>query len=622
MGVNLVELGNMRGGKIKKAVIFFGLALVLFFGLMAPVVFGQPSNRMTLSDLELKKEIGQMIMVGFRGTTAVSGSDIYNAIKEVGVGGVSLSDYDVPSKSYPRNIANPAQTKKLIADLKKYSTIPLFVGVDAEGGNVNRLKPQYGFLPIMSPAAMGFDKTGKTVDVESTKLANELSWLGFNMNFAPVVDVNINPKNPIIGALGRSFSADYQAVINNASVFIANHLKNNIITVEKHFPGQGSAASDDHLGSTDVTNTYKKEELIPYRKLNDQGKLNAVMSAHIINKNVDAKNPATLSSAFLQDILRKQIGFKGVVISDDMQMGAITGGYTFEQSIVAAINAGCDVVYFFNNSPAGYDAKIAYKVRDAIFYAVRRGQIKEVRITESYNRIIALKKQFKIISPDQLLIIGSKNQLAPAMTKKFELLGVPDGIDLASALANANYAAKFSGIRPAFLLGIFQEELSLEKTDMCYLADFATGDGVKVETGQAKPKTMNPKRDVPGFLTICKELGKDPKATPVTCAMSFGWGGAMGPADFIPSTWLRYRPRIEKITEQAADPWNIRDAFLAASLYLGDSGAAAKTRAGEWRAAMIYFSGTPDSKYTWYADGTLAHAAQIQSNIQAMDNGN
>lgn len=557
-----------------------------------------------------------MIMVGFRGTAAGVNSDIYNAIKDVGVGGVSLSDYDVPSQSFPRNIVSPGQTKQLIADLKKYSGTPLFVAVDAEGGSVNRLKPQYGFLPIDSPAQMGADKTLKTTDTESAKIADQLKGLGFNMNFAPVVDINVNPKNPIIGALGRSFSADSQAVYDNARVFIANHVKDNIVTVEKHFPGQGSATGDSHLGAVDVTNTYKEEELDPYQKLNDVGLLNAVMSAHIINKHIDAKNPATLSSAFLQGILRQQVGFKGVIISDDMQMGAIAGNYSFGDSIAKAINAGVDIVYFFNNSAVGYDPKIAYKVRDSIFGAVKSGKIKESRITESYNRIIALKKQFKIIDASQVSA-ASVVASAPATNESFELLGVSNSIDFATALADAGYASKFSGIRPAFLLGILREELSLEKTDLCYLANFKTGQGVKAATGESKPRTMNPVRDVPGFLTITKELGKDPAKTLVTCPMSFGWGGAMGPADFIPSTWMQYRGRIEKITGVAADPWNIRDAFLAASLYLGNAGAAAQTRAGEWRAAMIYFSGTPSSKYTWYADGALLFADQIQSDIQA-----
>ena|GEM_PF-64334 len=607
--------------KAKKIGLFFTVVTVIAFGLFIPRLDRQMARAANtgpsgLSDDQLKIQIGQMIMIGFRGTTALPASDIYNAIKDVEVGGVSLSDYDVPSKSYPRNIKDHDQAKQLIADLKKYSQVPPFVAVDAEGGNINRLKPQSGFLPVASEAAMGADITTKTTDIESAKIAGELKELGFNMNFAPVIDVNINPKNPIIGALGRSFSGDYRAVIDNARVFIANHKKNGIINVEKHFPGQGSAKSDDHLGVSDVTNTYKKEELIPYQKLNDAGMLDAVMTAHIINRNVDAKNPATLSAAFLQDILRKQVGFDGVIISDDLQMGAIAGGYSFAGSITQAINAGCDVVYFFNNSGT-YDPKIAYRVRDAILAAVKSGQIKESRITESYNRIIKLKKQYNIITASQ--DAGVPSPAAQIKAKPFELLAVDKNIDFAGALDIADYASKASGIRSAFLLGILQEELALEKADMCYLTNPRTGAGVEANSGLLKPWTMNPGRDVSDFLAINKELGRNWTKTPVTCPMSFGWGGAMGPADFIPSTWMKYRVRIKKITGEPADPWNVRDAFLAASLYLGDSGAASKTQNGERRAAMIYFSGSASSSYTWYADGAQAHASKVQADIDQIN---
>ena len=348
------------------------------------------------TDEELKTEIGQMIMIGFRGTEATEDSDIYKTIKDVKVGGVVLFDYDVPDKSYPRNIVSPEQTKKLISDIQNYSDTPLFVAVDAEGGIVDRLNPKYGFSQVVSEQKMGQDKTLDMVKVESEKLAEELKKAGFNMNMAPVVDLNINPKNPVIGALGRSFSSSSDVVVNNAEVFIKNHLADGIITVEKHFPGQGSATTDSHIGVVDVTDTYNKDELSPYAKLNEDGLLNAVMVAHVINKNVDKNYPATMSSAFIDGELRKQVGFNGVVISDDMQMAAITKNYDFGDSIIKFINAGGDMVSVLNNSPNGYDEQLAYKVRDIIFNAVKDKKIDEKRITESYNRIISLKNKFKI----------------------------------------------------------------------------------------------------------------------------------------------------------------------------------------------------------------------------------
>lgn len=564
-----------------------------------------------LTDQDLKEEIGQMIMIGFRGTEAPENSDIYKIIKDVKIGGVVLSDYDVPSKGFSRNIINPEQTKKLISDIQKYSVSPLFVAVDAEGGNINRLKQRYGFLPIISPEEMGKDKTFKTTEKESIKLAEELKGLGFNMNLAPVVDVNINPENPIIGALGRSFSSDSEEVVNQARVFIKSHLKNNIITVAKHFPGQGSAKEDSHLGIADVTDTYKKEELSPYQKLNDEGLLSAVMTAHIMDKKIDNNYPATLSAAFLQDVLRNQIGFKGVIISDDMQMAAIDSNYKLDEAIIMAVNAGCDIVFIFNNSSGGYDEKIAYEARDIIFNAVKDNKIEEKRITESYNRILGLKKQFEIIqpSPDEI------------RTRNFELIGAPNVLTFGEALDIAKYVAGITGVRPALLLAVSQEELTLEKSDMCYMRNFDTGEGIRIVDGKVLLKTMKPERDVSDFLKITQELGRDPLKTPITCPMSFGWGGAMGPADFIPSTWMRYKDQIEKITGKSADPWNIRDAFLAMGLYLSDSGASSKTRDGEWKSLMIYFSNLDpkNSPYSWYADDVLVIADKLETDIQTIE---
>jgi beta-N-acetylhexosaminidase len=149
----------------------------------------------------------------------------------------------------------------------------------------------------------------------------------------------------------------------------------------------------------DITNTYKDEELIPYQKLNADGLLDAVMVAHVINKNIDPEYPASMSSAFLQEILRNKIGFQGVIISDDLQMSAISDNYSLEDSVIKAINAGCDIVSVLNNSKAAYDENLAYKVRDIIFNAVKDKKISEERIEESYNRVIKLKNKFRIIIP-------------------------------------------------------------------------------------------------------------------------------------------------------------------------------------------------------------------------------
>lgn len=203
--------------------------------------------------------------------------------------------------------------------------------------------------------------------------------------------------------------------------------------------------------------------------------------------------------------------------------------------------------------------------------------------------------------------------------RNFKLLGEPNPLAFSEAIDIANWVATVTNIRPAFLLSIFQEELKLEEFDLCYLTNFNTGEGIRVSDGKKLTRVMKPDRDIQPFLNITKEFGKNPSKTLITCPMSFGWGGAMGPADFIPSTWIQYEGKIEKITGKPADPWNIQDAFLAAGLYLSDSGAKTKTQKGEWNAAMIYFSGSADSPYTWYADGAMTIANEIQVDIDAIE---
>jgi len=346
---------------------------------------------------ELKEQIGQMIMVGFRGTEISEDSYIVEVIRSLKIGGVILFDFDVPSKSFPRNILNPKQTKKLISDIQSYSSIPLFVAIDVEGGEIDRLKSKYGFSEFLSPEKLGkigdYEFTGK----EALKLSQELKNLGFNMNFAPVVDVNINPNNPVIGVLGRSFSSKPQEVTLHAQAFIEAHNQNNIIAVVKHFPGHGSSLEDSHFGIVDVTETYEKEEIIPYKLLQKKGLLNAVMTAHIFNRSIDKDYPATLSHNFLNNILREEINFEGVIISDDMQMEAIASYYGIEDATVRAINSGCDILLFSNNSQAEFDEELSYKVQEIIYEAVESGRISEERIVEASNRIYELKRHFEII---------------------------------------------------------------------------------------------------------------------------------------------------------------------------------------------------------------------------------
>ena len=352
----------------------------------------------SLRDEELKRKIGQMIIIGFRGIGVNKDSEIVKAIQDLNVGGIVLYDYDVPSHSFPRNIIDPQQTKKLISNLQKYAPTPLFIAIDAEGGKINRLKSEYGFLSILSPKELGRIDKEEITRQEAEKLAKELVELGFNINFAPVVDLEINPKNPIIAKLERSFSNDPQKVIRHARIFTETFKDYNIIPVIKHFPGHGSSAEDSHLGMVDVTQTWRQEELLPYRVFVREKIIDAVMTAHIFNREIDDKYPATISEKFLKDLLRKEISFEGVIISDDLQMNAIAKHFGLEEAIIQAINAGADILLLSNNSSSGYDKDLAYKVHQIIFNAIKEGKIPMERILESTSRIQSLKQKYNIIS--------------------------------------------------------------------------------------------------------------------------------------------------------------------------------------------------------------------------------
>lgn len=365
----------------KKITVILLSALIIFF----PRPIQQEENN------DLKQKIGQMLIVGFRGTEVSEDSEIIKQINEYNLGGVILFDWDVPGQQFPRNIISPEQTKKLVADLKSLTSPFLFVAIDAEGGAVNRLKEKYGFINIPSAEEMGKESPEK-VKENALILGEELADLGINIDFAPVVDVNLNPNNPIIGKLGRSFSADPEKVALYASKFIEGLKEKNIIPVIKHFPGQGSATADSHLGIVDTTETFQSKELIPYQKLIGQGYSDIIMTAHIINKSIDPNYPATLSPLFIEKILRKELGFKGVVVSDDMNMGAIANNYGFEESLIKAIQAGCDLLIISNNGTE-YNENLPQQAVEAIFKAVQKGELSEERINQADKRIQELKQK-------------------------------------------------------------------------------------------------------------------------------------------------------------------------------------------------------------------------------------
>ena len=337
----------------------------------------------------LRQKAAQMLMVGFRDTAITAESEVAQWLRDYQIGGVILFEYDGPSKSRPRNVTSKQQLKTLIDSLHHFSPTPLFVAVDEEGGNVSRLKPRYGFESTVTPQYLGTLDNEDSTRFYARRIAQTCRNLGINVNFAPSVDVNVNPDCPIIGKIGRSFSADAEVVARNARWFIDEHNNAGVLCAIKHFPGHGSSVSDTHLGLADVTQTWQDIELQPYKLLLCDSLSTAVMTSHIFNRNIDSVYPATLSSATLS-ILRNSIQFKGLVFSDDMMMKAISKFYVHEDAIRLAINAGVDVLIFSNNIDT-YNPDIVKDAIDIIVRLVGEGKISEMRIDEAYQRIVDAK---------------------------------------------------------------------------------------------------------------------------------------------------------------------------------------------------------------------------------------
>ena len=333
-------------------------------------------------------KIGQMIMLGLPGNAADTSSNFYKDIKDGKVGGISIYEVHLTATNTAENLTAMIKTYQAAAP------IPLFTAITQEGGQVNRLKTKYGFPPTVSAQYLGELDNLDSTKYYADNTAFTLSRLGINLDFAPVVDVYM-PTNPVLGARERTFSNDPQKIIKHAEQVILSHNYFKVNTALKHFPGHGSSTEDSHLGITDVTGTWKEEELLPYKELMKKGLVKAVMTAHIVNENLDvAKLPATLSEKMINDLLRKKLGFDAVVFADDMQMKAISNEYELKDAIEKTINAGVDVLLFSGNI-TDKERVTGSALVNMILQLIKDGKISEQRINESYKRIIRMKVERK-----------------------------------------------------------------------------------------------------------------------------------------------------------------------------------------------------------------------------------
>jgi beta-N-acetylhexosaminidase len=329
---------------------------------------------------------GQMIIVGFQGDDA-SDKSVKAIAAEIAAGDLGGVMYLKP------NVKSLKAVKAMNAAFRAASpTLPPFITLDQEGGAVERLTSAVGFEELPNAETVAANDTPAQAEALYAGMARQVADLGFTVNFGPVTDLNVNPKNQIIAKYGRAFGKSADVVAAYDQAFVEAHHAAGLLTALKHFPGHGSSTDDSHAGFVDITKTWRPAELDPYRALFADGYADFVMVGHLYNGNGDndgSKLPASLSSYWIDGQLRGALGFTGVVISDDLEMGAIRKLYNLHDTVVQAVKAGVDVLLFSNT--AKYSPDLADNVRAILVAEAAADAAFRARIEASYARIVALK---------------------------------------------------------------------------------------------------------------------------------------------------------------------------------------------------------------------------------------
>jgi beta-N-acetylhexosaminidase len=340
----------------------------------------------------LDVELGQLLLVGFHGTAADADGEPARLVCAARVGGVLL---------FGRNVVDAAQVRALTTRLRELArgcgNGPLLVAADAEGGRVMRLSPTAGFTPTLSHEDLGDVNDLTLTELEARRIGRMVRDVGITWDLAPVVDVGYNPANPVIVATGRSFGASPVLVAEHARAYLRGLRAAGVLGTLKHFPGHGSSFADSHLGFVDVSDTANAAaELWPYRALLADGLVDSVMTAHVFNRWLDERHPATLSRRTIQGLLRGELGFDGPVVSDDLRMGAIEQHYGLERAAVLAVQAGVDVLLVADDRlPDGRSATTT--VLAALRRALAERRLGPDRVEEAVRRVRGLKAR---LGPD------------------------------------------------------------------------------------------------------------------------------------------------------------------------------------------------------------------------------
>lgn len=338
----------------------------------------------------LEQMAGQMIVVGFQGDDvgdAAVGS-LRDELAAGRLGGVMLLKINVKSLDAvaAMNAAFRAASPALLP----------FITLDQEGGAVERLTKEVGFKEIPNAAAIAAGNSPEQAEAIYAEMASAIAELGFTVNFGPVADVNLNKDNQIIAKFGRAFSDDPAVVARYDAAFIEAHHAAGLLTALKHFPGHGSSTADSHEGFVDITQTWQLAELDPYRALMADNLVDMVMVGHLYHadySDAGTQTPSSLSPQWITGVLREELGYDGVVISDDLEMGAIRDHLTLKQTITMAVRAGMDVLLFSNT--AKYRASLGQEILDILVAEAEADPAFAARIGESYERIVQLKSRIR-----------------------------------------------------------------------------------------------------------------------------------------------------------------------------------------------------------------------------------
>jgi len=340
----------------------------------------------------IRREIGQLLIGSLPGTTIPP--ELRSLARDFQLGGVIL---------FARNIEEPEQVAELSQDVQSLATeTPLWVSVDQEGGRVARLRAPFTEWPPM--ATLGRSGDAVLAGRFAAALATELKAVGITLDYAPVLDIHTNPKNPVIG--DRALAEDAATVGALGAAIIAGLQENGVAACGKHFPGHGDTSTDSHLELPVVEHPpdrIRRVEFVPFRDA-IRADVAFMMTAHVLVPSLDEEKPATLSPKVVRGLLRHELGYEGVILSDDLEMEALAKTYAPAESAVEAIAAGCDGVLVCRNTPAlranptdrSRDIEVQVEVLEALVHAVEDGRIPYKRVEDALRRQRVAKERFLV----------------------------------------------------------------------------------------------------------------------------------------------------------------------------------------------------------------------------------